>query len=311
MREIYLKNEENLTDAIKNSRSGDIIYLCEKSYHEKIIIDKPNLTIIGKGNKSIITFGDYSKKIHEKDGLEYNTFRSYTVNITASGVKLKNLTIENTTQDPKTQGQAVALSVYGDNFLGENLSLISKQDTLFCGPLPDDLITRYIDFLPYTERYAEGEFKQFFRNCKIYGSVDYVFGCGVAYFDKCKFINVDDGRDTAYVAAPAHSLKQTLGFTFIGCSFEKQGKFDSRVYLARPWRDYGKCTFINCTFGEHITQELFDKWGNTNRNRTARFELYNCSNTSQAVSWAKHLTTEEAERIKKSDFLNEIGWLCL
>ena len=159
MSEIHLKYDEKLSDAIKNASSGDTIYLCEKSYNEKIVIDKPNLTIIGKGNSSKIIYGDYAKKIHEIDGLEYNTFRTYTVNITASNVKLINLTIENSSSNPKANGQAVALSVYGDNFYGENLWLISKQDTLFCGPLPDDLITRYIDFLPYSERYAEGNLK--------------------------------------------------------------------------------------------------------------------------------------------------------
>ncbi len=294
MSEIFLKYNENLADAIKKASSGDTIYLCEKSYNEKIIIDKPNLTIIGKGNLSKIVNSDYAKKIHEKDGLEYNTFRTYTVNVTASGVKLINLTIENSSIDPRTNGQAVALSVYGDNFYGENLWLISKQDTLFCGALPDDLITRYIDFLPYSERYAEGELKQTFKNCKIYGSVDYVFGCGTAFFYECDFISVNDGREVGYVAAPAHSLKQTLGFTFINCRFKKQTNFDCKIYLARPWRDYGKATFISCEFND-ICPELFDKWGNTNRDRLCRFELYDCPVTDKAVSWKKILTNEQAQ----------------
>lgn len=295
MSEIYLKPNENLSTVIKNARNGDTIYLCEKSYNEKIIIDKDNLTIIGKGEKSKIVFGDYSKKIHPKDGFEFNTFRTYTVNVIASGVTLKNLTIENSAGDPINKGQAVALSVYGDNFYGENLSIISMQDTLFSGPLPDDLITRYIDFLDYNVRYAEGEFRQIFKNCKIYGSVDYVFGCGTAFFDECTFINVDDGRSVAYVAAPAHSLKQSLGFTFMNCSFEKQGDFNSKIYLARPWRDYGKVTFINCSYTS-ICPEVFDKWGDTNRDRLARFELFNYPATSETAGWTKHLTESETQK---------------
>ena len=42
----------------------------------------------------------------------------------------------------------MALSVYGDDFLMEDCLLRSTQDTLFVGPLPQDLIRRYVDLLP-------------------------------------------------------------------------------------------------------------------------------------------------------------------
>ncbi|MBP5176970.1 MAG: pectin esterase [Clostridia bacterium] len=288
--------DENLTltQALSAVKSGDVVYLADKTYREKVVIDVPDLTIVGKKNTRIV-YGDYANKIHA-DGKEYNTFRTFTVMVTAKNVTMKDLTIENDASNPAVKGQEVALSVYADGFYAENVTLISTQDTLFCGPLPDDLITRYIDFLPYTHRYLEGTARQVFYNCSVMGSVDYVFGCGTTYFLNCEFLNVDDGRDKAFVVAPAHSLKQTAGFTFIDCLFKKQGDFESAVYLARPWRDYGKATFINCRLGD-ITPEIFDKWNDTERDRTARFEVYPASSLIGAVSWAKPLDRSGAKRL--------------
>ncbi len=303
---IILQPTQTLTEVLLSTKNGDTLVLADKTYREKVEIKTDNLTIIGNENgNSKIVFGDYAKKIHA-DGLEFNTFRTYTVNVLANGVRFENFTIENDAKEPSVKGQEVALSVYGDNFYAKNMTLRSTQDTLFLGPLPDDLITRYIDFLPYSHRYFEGEAYSLFDNCKIYGSVDYIFGCGCAFFFDCDCISVDDGRKTHYVVAPAHSLKQTFGFTFVNCRFKKENSFDCELYLARPWRDYGKATFISCSLTDDFNEQIFDKWNATERNRTARFELYNTINTENAVSWATRLTKEKVGLyINKLNFLNE------
>ena len=291
---IRLKNT-TIANALKNAKAGDTLILEPIVYREKLVIDVDGVTIQGdKSGKSVIVFDDYAKKIH-LDGQEYNTFRTYTVNVIANVVKLKNLTIINDALFPQTKGQAVALSVCGDNFLGQNLKLCSMQDTLFCGPLPDDLVVRYNGFLKDNERYFEGQSTQVYLNCQILGSVDYVFGTARAFFKGCTFINVDDGRNTYYVAAPAHSLKQDVGFVFLNCKFEHESNVnDNTTYLARPWRDFGKSTFINCTYSSHIESTVFDKWNDTFRDKTARFETYPKLKNFNQVSWAKVITRQQA-----------------
>lgn len=285
MRTVYLKDGITLTEALKNAKKGDRIILEARTYYEKIVINVPDLTIEGQRGSEIV-FGDYANKIHS-DGLQFNTFRTYTVNVLSKNVTFKNLTIENDVYDPKSKGQAVALSVLGDGFFAENVTLKSAQDTLFLGPLPDDLIFRYTHFLNDDERYIEGEVHSCFQNCSIFGSVDYVFGCGTAFFEGCSFTNIDDGRTVGYVAAPSHSLKQKDGFTFLNCKFDCVENLDATVYLARPWRDYGKCTFISCKFGKHISPKAFDRWSKSYRNQTSRFELYDCK-TQNPISFTKY-----------------------
>lgn len=290
----YLKDGDTLGTAIKQAKKDDTIVLQDKTYREKVIVDVPSLTVIGGGSNCRVVWDDYAKKLDEQ-GREYVTFRTQTVIVTAKNVTFKNFTIENDRGNCAELGQEVALSVYADGFYAENMTLKSLQDTLFCGPLPDDLVTRYLDFLPDKHRYFEGQAKQMFFGCKIYGSVDYVFGCATAYFMQCEFINVDDGKTQGFVAAPAHSLKQETGFVFINCDFNKADGVAAEVYLARPWRDYGKCTFINCRL-DGVSEKLFDKWNDTERDRTARFEVYGIPLTKNAVNWLKEL---EPAKIKK------------
>ena len=301
---IILSGGETISSALARAKKGDTIVLEDKTYREKTEIDVPDVTIVGGGANCRIVYGDYAKKTHA-DGMEYNTFRTHTVIVTAKNVTIKDLKIENDAGAPAEKGQQIALSVYADGFRAENVTLVSTQDTLFCGPLPDDLITRYDGFLPDKHRYFEGQTEQLFFKCRIFGSVDYVFGCGSAYFVDCDFITVDDGRKEAFVAAPAHALKQKNGFTFINCRFTLGGDFAKTVYLSRPWRDYGKAVFINCAT-ECICGEVFNKWNDTDRDKTARFGVYGVKLLPQVVKWLKVLTPKEVKKyLTKADRLIE------
>ena len=167
-------------------------------------------------------------------------------------------------------------------------TLSSTQDTLFLGPLPPDLIERYNGFLP-DELRQPGLLRQHFSRCHIEGTVDFIFGCGEAVFDSCEIRSLCDARDIGYAAAPAHSLSQEEGFLFSHCNFTcAAGVTPGSIFLARPWRDYGLCRFKDCSYGPHIAPEGFDKWNDTQRDRTARF--YESPPTPGRVSWVNRPT---------------------
>ena len=114
--------------------------------------------------------------------------------------------------------------------------------------------------------------QQKFTNCAIEGTIDFIFGCGEALFENCCIRSLAEARKVGYVAAPAHSASQQEGFTFRNCVFCCEGAVaPGSIYLARPWRDYGLARFENCSYGTHIATAGFDKWNNTQRDRTARF----------------------------------------
>ena len=282
---IQVDSSCKLQQALDHARPGDVIELAEGEYRAKAVITTPNLTLIGAGaERTRIVWDDYAKKLDEK-GVEYNTFRTWTLAVCADGVSMRELSIVNDSLHPEEKGQEVALTVYGDNFSMERCRLSPTQDTLFLGPLPADLIKRYNGFLPDNLR-RDKPCRQRFSDCLIEGTVDFIFGCGEALFERCEIRSLADARDIGYAAAPAHALEQTEGFRFLNCRFTAQeGVSPGSIYLARPWRDYGLCRFENCTYGPHISPLGFDKWNDTNRDETARF--YEEPPVTGRVEWVK------------------------
>ncbi len=277
-------------------------------YTQKICVCADDVKLIGEERETtVITYGDYAKKPH-RDGREYNTFRTFTVCVTGERVVIENLTIENSNTKPEEVGQCVALSVNSKLFRAKCVDLKSTQDTLFTAPFPDDLVVRYSGltddpayydgFIPRGQLYMEGGSLQLYENCRIYGTVDFIFGGAEAYFKNCELISLSEKRGTGYVAAPCHHLRESRGYSFIDCRFTGVGAEENSVYLARPWRDFGKCNFVNCTLGGHIAPALFDKWNDTYRDRTARFGYYGLGGTQiTPVEWGKKLSDEQASEI--------------
>jgi len=265
---------DNLQEILDHAAPGSLIELAPGDFHAKVIISVPGLKLRGAGaGKTRILWNDYAKKLDEK-GVEYNTFRTWTMAVCADHVTITDLSIINDSLHPEYKGQEVALTVYGDDFTMERCTLSSTQDTLFSGPLPRDLIERYKDFLPeYLRR--DKRCRQRFTDCLIEGTVDFIFGCGETVFENCEIRSVCDARNIGYIAAPAHELDRTDGFLFKNCRLTaEKGVEPGSIYLARPWRDYGITEFYNCTIGEHISPLGFDKWNDTNRDKTARFCEY-------------------------------------
>ncbi len=302
MNEIHVSTAEMLADVLRNVKPKTRIVLSEGTYRVKLEINTPDLEITGVSpDKTVIVNSDYAKKI-AYDGREFNTFRTYTVAVTAPNVTLRNLTVENDARSPEKLGQEVALTVYADNFLAEDCAFISTQDTIFCGPLPLDLIKRYEGFLPDSLR-TEQSGKHIFRRCLVAGTVDFIFGCGDTLFDECEIRSLCDARNHGYVAAPSHDASREIGIVFNKCRLTREeGVEDGSILLARPWRDYGKTSFINCEMDSHISPEGFNKWGNTHRDRTARFAEYPTKPDGR-VPWSKALTESEVKTLL--DFFTE------
>lgn len=272
--EYYIDPDTDLQSFLDSLPENAVVHLAAGEYRQKAEIRTPGLHLIGAGaEKTVIVHDDYALKLDEQ-GREYVTFRTYTVAVLADRVCMENLTIANDALHPEIKGQEVALTVYGDEFSMSDCRLSSTQDTLFLGPLPPDLITRYDGFLK--DELRQGNFlRQTFRNCLIEGTVDFIFGCGDALFEDCEIRSLVDARGHGFVAAPAHSLEQTEGIVFRRCRLTcQEGVTPGSIWLARPWRDYGITRFENCTYDAHINPLGFDKWNDTDRDKTARFTEY-------------------------------------
>ncbi len=280
---LYVTPEDDLQSVFDSAGENAVIRLAPGEYRQKTMIRTRGLTLIGAGARETkLIYNDYARKPHPIGG-EFNTFRTYTLAVCADHVRISDLSVINDALSPEILGQEVALSVVADDFQMEDCTLTSTQDTLFAGPLPSDLIGRYEGFLLDDLRMGY-RMKQIFKNCRIEGTVDFIFGCGETLFENCEIRSLMDARDVGYVAAPAHEKAQEEGYVFRSCRFTcADGVTPGSIFLARPWRDHGLCRFENCRYGSHIAPEGFDKWNGTRRDLTARF--YETPEVEGRVSW--------------------------
>lgn len=288
---------------------GDIIILKPGIYNEKVEIFCDNITLRGEDpSNTIIRNKDFYHKIMP-DFNECNTFRTYTCYVESNNVTIENITIENAATPSRKYGQAVALHVHGDNFNCKNCHLVSAQDTLFTGPLPKNLLVRHKGFLP--EGFLKGNpSKQVYDSCKIYGDVDFIFGGATALFINCDIISIDHNATRSpdgYICAPSHYEETKYGYLFYKCNLIKENENVKNVFLGRPWRDYGCAAFIECNMDNHINPLGFDKWGNTNRDKTARFYEYSISSTKEREPWVNIMSKDEASKYVK-EFLAYINY---
>ena len=244
----------NIDDAIEVCRAfmdyHKVIFVKKGIYKEKLIIPSwlTNIEICGEdAEQTVITWDDHANIRTQERPKGMGTFRTYTLKIEGSDITLKNITIEN---NSARLGQAVALHTEGDRLVFVNCRFLGHQDTVYTGV---------------------GGSRQLFRNCYIEGTTDFIFGPGTAWFEDCEIRS----KANSYITAASTPKDQPYGYVFNRCRLTADEGID-KVYLGRPWRDYGYTLFMNCDLGSHIRPEGWHHW-QKNREQTARY--MKCGNT--------------------------------
>ena len=266
------------------------IHIKNGVYHEKIVIPswKTNITFQGENQDStIITYDDYSGKSNPggKDAFQkdkFTTYTSYTVLVQGNDFIAENLTIQNTAG---RVGQAVALHVEADRFIIRNCKLLGNQDTLYAG--------------------REGS-RQYYQDCYIEGTTDFIFGEAIAVFQNCTINSLIN----SYITAAATRSTQKFGFVLLSCNLIANADLH-KVYMGRPWRPFAKTVYINCNLGKQIIAEGWNPWSGDamfpDKEKTAYYAEYNNKGlgaaTADRVPWAKQLSKEEADNYTLKNIL--------
>ena len=230
-------------DYRKNSRTT--ILVKEGTYKEKVIIPscKNAISLIGKGNVKI-SFDDYASKPNIF-GEEKGTSGSSSCYIYAPDFYAENITFENSSGPV---GQAVACFVSADRAYFKKCRFLGFQDTLYT--------------------YGKG-CRQYYDECYIEGTVDFIFGWSVAVFNRCHIHSVGNG----YLTAPSTDNGQKYGYAFYDCDITANDGVE-KVYLSRPWRPYAKAVFIRCNMGRHILPEGWNNWRKVENEKTVFYAEY-------------------------------------
>ncbi|RRJ65083.1 pectin methylesterase [Paenibacillus oralis] len=276
------------------------LYILAGRYEEQVVIYRPHLRIVGIGDVEI-AMNRYAKE-RDEHGEEVGTFATPTLFLGGSHLVVENLTISNTAGQGETIGQAVAVYAHCDQTVFRNCTLKGHQDTLFTGPLPPAPRERAA-FGGISLREHHAHYRQFYRNCYIEGTVDFIFGGATAVFEACEIRSlVHEGGGVGYITAASTPLGQKYGYVFRDCFLTAEpGVPEASVYLGRPWREYAQTVFIHCLMGEHIHPGGWDNWNNPANEATVRYlELGTGTRDagrlrSSRVPWAGWIEDAEAD----------------
>lgn len=275
----------NVAEAIEVCRAfmeyHKVIYVKKGIYKEKLVIPQwlTNIEICGEDrDQTIITYDDHANIFLPEIGKGMGTFRTYTLKIQGSKITLKNITIEN---NAARLGQAVALHTEGDQLTFINCRFLGHQDTIYTG---------------------NAHSRQYFKDCYIEGTTDFIFGPATAWFEHCDIFCKAD----SYITAASTPQDVPYGYVFNNCCITAD-KNVTKVYLGRPWRDYGYTLFMNCELPAVIRPQGWHHW-QKEREQTARYMEYNNRGegaaTNERVSWSRQLTKKEAQQITPQKVLS-------
>ncbi|ELZ56617.1 pectin methylesterase [Haloferax sp. ATCC BAA-644] len=250
-------------------------------YDEKVEVHawNPDITLVGESaDGTVLTHGDHFERIGRGRN---STFFTYTLKVRGNDFRARDLTVENSAGPV---GQAVSLHVDADRASFENCRVLGHQDTV----------------------YAAGEgARQFFSDCYLEGTTDFIFGGATAVFEDCRVHSKAD----SYVTAASTPASEPFGFVFLDCELTADADV-SEVYLGRPWRNHARTAFIRTRMDSHVLPDGWHNWSRPDAEATVEYAEYDSRGpgaSGERVSWATALTEDEAERYSKANVLGSVS----
>ncbi|XP_030530621.1 pectinesterase [Rhodamnia argentea] len=281
-------NYRTVSEAIQAASGGRfVIYVKAGVYKEKIHANKDGITLIGDGKYSTIITGDDSAA----GGASLTGSSTFT--ITGDGFIARDIGFQNTAGP---QGdQAVALTVASDRSAFYRCSIAGYQDTLYAHVL-----------------------RQFYRECDIYGTVDFIFGNAAAVFQNCELVVRKPGNKafTVILANGRSDPGQNTGFSVQGCRITS-GAGSGSTYLGRPWKYYSRAVVMQSTIDGGVAPQGWVQWPGYGSSvlRTLYFAEYANqgpgAGISERVNWPGFhvIGAQEAMKFTVQSLISGNSWL--
>lgn len=290
-------NFTTLSDAIKAvpdySTNRTVIYVKKGVYNEYVEISKKKwyVMLVGDGMDVTVISGN-----HSFIG-GWTTYRSATFGVKGRGFIARDMTFENTA-GPENH-QAVAFRSDSDLSVLYRCAMRGYQDTL----------------------YAHSQ-RQFYRECHITGTVDFIFGDAAAVFQNCQILarkGLPNQKNTI-TAQGRKEAAETTGFSiqFSNISVEPNvvAGNSTLTYLGRPWKLYSRTVIMQSYISNAIRPEGWLEWNTTFALDTLYYGEYMNygpgAGLGGRVKWPGYRvlnTTAEANAFTVAQFLLGNSWL--
>ncbi|XP_022723558.1 probable pectinesterase/pectinesterase inhibitor 34 [Durio zibethinus] len=286
---------EAIKKAPEHSTRRIIIYVRAGRYEEnnlKVGKKKINLMFIGDGKgKTVITGG---KSVFDN----MTTFHTAAFAATGAGFIARDMTFENWAGPAKHQ--AVALRVGADHAVVYRCSITGYQDTLYV----------------HSNR-------QFYRECDIYGTVDFIFGNAAVVLQNCSIYARKPMalQKNTITAQNRKDPNQNTGISIHACQIlptpdlaAANGSF--QTYLGRPWKLYSRAVVMLSYMSDHIHPRGWLEWNAAFALDTLYYGEYMNygpgAATGQRVTWPGYrvITSDiEAAKFTVAQFIYGSSWL--
>ncbi|KAL8531012.1 hypothetical protein ACS0TY_007863 [Phlomoides rotata] len=283
-----------LSVAPNNSNTRFVIYIKTGAYFEyiEVVRKKMNIMFLGDGIGRTLVKGNRSVV----DG--WTTFQSSTVAVVGNGFIAKGITFENYAGPSKHQ--AVALRSGADFSAFYNCSFVAYQDTLYVHSL-----------------------RQFYRECDVYGTVDFIFGNAAVVFQNSNLYarRPDPNQQNIFTAQGRDDPNQNTGISILNCKIAAAADLlpvlsQFRTYLGRPWKQYSRTVFMYSKMEEVVNPRGFLEWNGTFALDTLYYGEYMNrgpgSNTTARVKWLGYRVinnSAEASQFTVANFIQGNQWL--
>jgi len=276
----YERIQAAVDDAKSFPRERVSILVRAGVYEEKVRIHSWNtkIDLVGESAaETVITGDDHFDSVGRGPN---STFFTYTLQVRGNDCAVRDLTVENSAGPDADQ--AVAVHAEADRAAFEGCRFLGNQDTLYAG--------------------GEGA-RQYFSDCYVEGTTDFVFGGATAVFEDCELRSKAD----SYVTAASTPEHEPFGFVFRDCRLTSESGV-SDVYLGRPWRDHAHVAVLRSHLGAHVAPAGWHDWSRPGVRDSVTFAEFEnegpgAADANERVSWATELTPDAAERYATENVL--------
>lgn len=267
--------------SLPNDNSAQVIFMFPGTYREQVLVSRPGPVTIFGWTQDTMDFNANTVVLAHNASLATSTSddTTGTLRIKTNDVRLYNLDIRNDFGVAQTNGQAIALSQYGNQFGAYACRFFSYQDTLYANQGNQVYLKSYIE-----------------------GAVDFIFGReGSAYFAG----NTIATKGAGCVTASGRESNDTNLYLFesntIVAASDAFSNVTGKTFLGRPWGDFAKVVFKNTVITAPLNKAIWSEW-QTSDPRTDNILFAEFNSTGSGVagaarpSFATVLTSTQASQ---------------
>ncbi|KAL1556466.1 pectinesterase [Salvia divinorum] len=289
----YLTINEAINAVPPRNNERFVIYVKKGVYLESVLVgmSKWNILMYGDGMHKTVVSGSRSNATGS------TILQSATFAVQGFGFMAMDIGFENTAGPKK--GQAVALFSASDRSVFYRCMMDGYQDTLFAN-----------------------SHRQFYRECDIYGTVDFIFGDAAMVIQNSNIYLKRGISNTNVITAQGKHIPQSIsGISIHNCCILAAENLDGvETFLGRPWKNYSTVVIMESQLGSFINPRGWRAWeGSDPRLGVPDSILYVEYNnvgvgavTTKRVHW-KGLKVENTQEYARSytvgSFLGGDDWL--